>query len=95
MFLPNLPRSIAHKAMENPQRLTLTAMAKRLNFTPKTFKKYVTSLRIPHLKFGNTLRFDPVEVEARFRVVPDTPKPIIRRKPATNTPGRFAERLGL
>lgn len=81
--------------MEHPQRLTLPEMAKRLNFSPKTFRKYVATLRIPHFMVGKAMRFDPVEVEAQFRVVPSTPKPIARRTRAKNTHGRFAERLGI
>lgn len=82
--------------MDTIKRLTLAEMAKRLNFTTKTLKKHVTERGIPHFKVGNSLRFDPAEVEAIFRVEATPSRPTARKNPRTiNGPGRFAERLGL
>lgn len=77
------------------KRLTLAEMAERLNFTAKTFKKHVDERGIPHLRIGRSLRFDPVEVEAMFRVERTPATPVRRRVRVVNSAGRFAERLGL
>jgi len=48
--------------------LTLSQMAERLNRCPKTFRKYVEELDIPHIRLGRDFLFDPDEVTAYLRV---------------------------
>ena len=40
------------------------ATADRLGVTVRHVRRLVTERRIPHRKWGNTLRFDPDEIEA-------------------------------
>ena len=79
--------------------LSLSEMANRLGFTPKTFAKYVTQYQIPHLALGNRKRFDAVAVEAFLAArlsVRDTVATFKRpvRKSQTKQ-SRFAEVMGI
>lgn len=80
--------------MDDTKRLTLAEMAKRLNVTPKTLRKAIREKRIAFFRIGKSMRFDPIEVEAFFRVEQAAKKPMVR-KGVVNSPGRFAERLGI
>jgi len=44
--------------------LDLTAVAKRLGVNDRHVRRLVAERRIPFLKWGRLLRFDPVEIEA-------------------------------
>ncbi len=51
-----------------PRRLwDIHAVADRLGVTVRHVRRLVTERRIPHHKWGNTLRFDPDEIEAWIR----------------------------
>jgi excisionase family DNA binding protein len=44
--------------------LDLPAVAKRLGVNERHVRRLVAERRIPYLKWGRLLRFDPVEIEA-------------------------------
>lgn len=51
----------------SPQRLPLLdlpAVAERLGVNQRHVRRLVAERRIPYLKWGHLLRFDPVELEA-------------------------------
>jgi len=47
-----------------PHWLTVDEMAERLRVNHMTLRKLVWAGRIPYVRVGKVLRFDPVEVEA-------------------------------
>lgn len=51
-------------ASRTGQPRALMAVAVRLGVTVRHVRRLVAERRIPHLKWGHLLRFDPVEVEA-------------------------------
>ena len=82
--------------------LTLTQMAERLNRCPKTFRKYVDALDIPHIRLGRDLLFDAAEVTAHLKAQSE----IKRERRRNNAPVRvrsgvksptteLAKRLGI
>jgi excisionase family DNA binding protein len=57
--------------------LTLKQVAEQLNVNERHVRRLVFERRIPFLKWGHLLRFDPVEVEQwlhQARVAPDEPR---------------------
>jgi excisionase family DNA binding protein len=44
--------------------LDLPAVAERLNVNQRHVRRLVAERRIPYLKWGHLLRFDPAEIEA-------------------------------
>jgi hypothetical protein len=44
-------------------RLNLNQIAKEYRKTPKTFRNYVRELKIPHIRLGREMLFDPAQVE--------------------------------
>lgn len=82
-------------------KLTLSEMSERLNISPRTLRRYITTYKIPHIKIGNRLRFDASRVELHLESlavnVKDpltlrTVKPV-RTKGDVNI--KYAEALGL
>jgi excisionase family DNA binding protein len=60
----------------------LCAVADQLGVTERYVRRLVAERRIPYIKFGRLLRFDPVEVEQwleRSRVDELVPSPARRR----------------
>jgi excisionase family DNA binding protein len=55
-----------------PKMLSLSEMAHRLNFHPKTFRKYVIENQIPHIKLGRDMRFDATKVERYLETLATT-----------------------
>jgi excisionase family DNA binding protein len=58
--------------------LTLKQVAEQLNANERHVRRLVFERRIPYLKWGHLLRFDPVEVEQwldQARIAADEPKP--------------------
>lgn len=49
------------------KKLTLKQMAERLNRCERTFKKYVIEYRVPHIKLGRDMLFNPIEVETYLK----------------------------
>ncbi len=49
-----------HTTLDQPALMDLDAVARRLGH----IRRLVAERRIPYLKWGHLLRFDPVEVEA-------------------------------
>ncbi len=47
-----------------PPLMDLDAVARRLGVNHRDIRRLVAERRIPYLKWGHLLRFDPVEVEA-------------------------------
>jgi len=67
------PTGAAHRR----RLLTLKQVAEQLNVNERHDRRLVFERRIPYLKWGHLLRFDPVEVEAwleRARIAADEPK---------------------
>lgn len=78
--------------------LSLEEMARRLNRSAKTFKKYITQYKIPHYQLGSSLLFDPREVLSHLSAEPkeQTKKaPVIRFTRRKTKSGLLSERLGL
>lgn len=44
--------------------LDLLGVAERLNVNQRHVRRLVAERRIPYLKWGHLLRFDPIEIEA-------------------------------
>jgi excisionase family DNA binding protein len=58
-----------------------------LNLSPHTLRSWVQRHRIPHLRLGRRILFDPRELDAfveTSRVDPKTPEVIKRREAANN-----------
>jgi excisionase family DNA binding protein len=85
-------------------KLTLQEMADELGFCSKTFRKYVTKYKIPHVKLGRDTRFDRAEVweflrglaivepTQKIQLKPDKLPRRSKRQPAST---RYTELLGL
>ncbi len=52
------------KTTERPPLLDLPAVAERLGVNHRHVRRLVAERRIPFLKWGHLLRFDPAELEA-------------------------------
>jgi hypothetical protein len=84
-------------------------MAAHLNRSPRTFRKYVDEYRIPHIRLGRDLLFDPREVAdylksqsaAAAAAESSTPQIPLASRPARKRHGQkpadtaLARRLGL
>lgn len=72
------PTGAAHRR----RLLTLKQVAEQLNVNERHVRRLVFERRIPYLKWGHLLRFDPVEVDEwleRARIASDEPKaPLVR-----------------
>jgi excisionase family DNA binding protein len=85
-------------------KLTLQEMADELGFCSKTFRKYVTKYKIPHVKLGRDTRFDSNEVweflrglaiaepTQKIQLKPDKLPRRSKRRPAST---RYSQMLGL
>lgn len=76
------PTGAAHRR----RLLNLKQVAEQLNVNERHVRRLVFERRIPYLKWGHLLRFDPVELQEwleRARVAPDEPKAPIN--PATRS----------
>lgn len=52
-------------AQINPTQLVnIAAVAERLGVSVRHVRRLVAERRIPYIKFGHCLRFDPVEIDA-------------------------------
>jgi excisionase family DNA binding protein len=78
-------------------KLNLKQMAKRLNQTPKTFRKYVDLYRIPHIKLGNRFLFDAEKVERYLENVTmeAVKEPKIHHRISTHPTSEWAKDFGL
>jgi hypothetical protein len=87
-------------------RLNLNQIAEAYRRSPKTFRKYVRELKIPHIQLGREMLFDPAEVERHLvslsesgdRAAPDLKaKPAAKRTTRGPRPEakRYAEMLGI
>lgn len=47
-----------------PPLMDLAAVARRLGVNHRHIRRLVAERRIPYLKWGHLLRFDPIEIEA-------------------------------
>ena len=59
-----------------PHLIDVATLAEHLGLTERTIRRKVAGGEIPHFKLGNSIRFDPVEIEAWLqacRVGPHTP----------------------
>lgn len=50
--------------LEQPSLMDIDAVARRLGVNSRHIRRLVAERRIPYLKWGHLLRFDPVEIEA-------------------------------
>ncbi len=50
--------------IEHPPLMDLAGVARRLGVNQRHIRRLVAERRIPYLKWGHLLRFDPVEIEA-------------------------------
>ncbi|MFN6965257.1 MAG: hypothetical protein ACK4S4_16035 [Pyrinomonadaceae bacterium] len=84
------------------QRLTLIEIAAEYHRHPKTFRKYVLKLDIPHVKLGRDMLFDRDQVrdfleslgESKLRV--DLKRKTVSKKPArTGETKRYRDMLGI
>jgi excisionase family DNA binding protein len=51
-------------ATSRPRLLDIDAVAEQLAVTPRHIRRLVAERRIPYLKVGRFIRFDPAEVES-------------------------------
>lgn len=75
-----------HGAGGRPRLLTVKQVAEQLNVNERHIRRLVFERRIPYLKWGHLLRFDPVELEQwlyHARIVPSEPK--LLTNPATRS----------
>lgn len=47
-----------------PHLIGVATLAEHLGLTERTIRRKVAQGEIPHYKIGNSIRFDPVEIEA-------------------------------
>ena len=47
-----------------PHLIDVATLAEHLGLTERTIRRKVAQGEIPHYKIGNSIRFDPVEIEA-------------------------------
>jgi excisionase family DNA binding protein len=50
-----------------PQLLTIEQLAAHLGVTPRHIRRLIAERRIPHLKVGRFVRFDPADVSTWLR----------------------------
>ena len=64
-----------------PQLLDIQAVADRLGVQVRHVRRLVTERRIPFIKWGHLLRFDPTEIEQWLEAarVPQETAPPVRR----------------
>ena len=48
---------------ELPHLLDITALAEHLGVDPRHIRRLVAERRIPYIKWGHLLRFDPAEIQ--------------------------------
>jgi excisionase family DNA binding protein len=53
----------ARTSIDHRPLLDLPAVAQRLNVNQRHVRRLVAERRIPYLKWGHLLRFDPAEIE--------------------------------
>jgi spore germination cell wall hydrolase CwlJ-like protein len=70
------------------QKLTLAEMAAEYKKTPKTFKKHVLALGIPHEELGAAWYFNPIEVSNYLRKVRTEEHSRVNVLPITKRKGR-------
>jgi excisionase family DNA binding protein len=58
------PRPVGKRTAEVPQLLDVPALAELLATTPRHVRRLVAEHRIPYLKCGHFVRFDPDDVVA-------------------------------
>ncbi len=51
-------------AIEQPPLMDLAGVGRRLGVNHRHIRRLVAESRIPYLKWGHLLRFDPIEIEA-------------------------------
>ena len=59
-----MPARTAKTATGDLPLLDLSSVAERLNVNQRHVRRLVAERRIPFLKWGHLLRFDPAEIEA-------------------------------
>jgi hypothetical protein len=81
------------------RRLTLEQMAFKLNRCSKTFRKYVATYEIPHIRLGRDLLFDEAEVIRHLKARSTNTKIKLERKsvqkPKPSGNERYAKLLNL
>ena len=73
--------SIDPQSVARPPLLTIAEVADRLGVQVRHVRRLVNERRIPFLKWGHLLRFDPTEIEAwldRSRVHPAEQRRLVR-----------------
>ena len=59
-----MPPARAHTTVTRPALIDLAAVAERLGVTERHIRRLVAERRIPFVKWGHLLRFDPAEIDA-------------------------------
>lgn len=59
-----MSRQPAAKAQTLPTLIDITTAAQHLGVTPRHIRRLVAERRIPYLKVGHYIRFDPAELQA-------------------------------
>ena len=59
-----MPPATAHTAVTRPALIDLPAVAERLGVNERHIRRLVAERRIPFVKWGHLLRFDPTEIDA-------------------------------
>ena len=59
-----MPSDTAHTTVTRPALIDLPAVAERLGVNERHIRRLVAERRIPFLKWGHLLPFDPAEIEA-------------------------------
>ena len=86
-FGPSSTSTMTPNGIELRPLLDIEDVATRLNISVRHVRRLVAERRIPYLKLGNLLRFDPQQINdwlaglAACRVEPDTAAPTVRSVP--------------
>lgn len=75
--------ALANRTNHHPSLLDIESVARRLGVSVRHIRRLVHERRIPYLKWGHLLRFDPTEIETWLNRV---------RRPAESDAG--VDRLG-
>lgn len=59
---------------DHPSLMDLPAVAERLGVNERHIRRLVAERRIPYLKWGHLLRFDPVDIDAWLDEARHTPR---------------------
>ena len=59
-----MPPATAHTTVNRPALIDLPAVAERLGVNERHIRRLVAERRIPFVKWGHLLRFDPAEIDA-------------------------------